>query len=307
MRPRGRRVARAAAAAALVMAMAPAASLGASDGPDAAVRIDPEHVQGGDIADRFVGFSIEWSLIDRYMGPNSRHGFANMLDNLGSGVLRIGGSSQDQVPFDATAPDTERVITPEDLSAVRATLDLANSSGSTTPNWVTVLGTAMGPPTATLPWRSPGHATAFARDGVEPVFGDEEHRRLVGGIALGNEPDLVYSGNLSRYLSEYDDYGNADGVNRFPRIVPNTSENIGTWESLRDRTINVRWFWDWPAVLDKVAPSVTDRAGVLGPSVTDHFYPLARTCPTDPYRCPSIPRLLADERVASFDYEIYTH
>ena len=46
---------------------------------------------------------------------------------------------------------------------------------------------------------------------------------------------------------------------------------------------------------------------MLGPFATDHFYPLARTCASDPYRCPSIPRLLAQERMDSFDYEVYTH
>jgi hypothetical protein len=42
-------------------------------------------------------------------------------------------------------------------------------------------------------------------------------------------------------------------------------------------------------------------------SATDHFYPLARTCTTDPYRCPSIERLLSQERMDNFDYEVYTH
>ena len=64
------------------------------------------------------------------MGPNSRPGFANLLRNLGSGVLRIGGSSQDQVPFDATAPDSDRFVTPHDLASIRATLDLVEPDGS---------------------------------------------------------------------------------------------------------------------------------------------------------------------------------
>ena len=46
---------------------------------------------------------------------------------------------------------------------------------------------------------------------------------------------------------------------------------------------------------------------MLGPFATDHFYPLARTCASDPYRCPTIERLLSQERMDNFDYEVYTH
>ena len=259
----------------------------------------------GDIPGHFVGVSIEWTLIDRYMGPNARPGFANLLRNLGTGTLRIGGSSQDQVPFDATAPDSDRVITPQDLASIRATLDLANPTG--TPDWVTVLGTALAPATTGFPWRSVDHARAFVRDGVAPVFGDAVGRGEVAGLALGNEPDLTYSANLERYLTDYLAYAGADDVKQWPRLVPATSENIGTWQSIRDRTINTRWFWDWPAILDRIVPAVNDRVGVLGAFVTDHYYPLARTCAGDPYRCPTIERLLSQERMDNFDYEVYTH
>jgi hypothetical protein len=298
--------------------MEPVAALAASSGGDpgsapapagvdASARIQPQNVAGGEIPGHFVGVSIEWTLIDRYMGSNSRPGFAKLLENLGSGVLRIGGSSQDQVPFDATAPDSDRVITPHDLASIRATLDLVQSGQSATPDWVTVLGTAMAPPTPAFPFRSVDHAVAFVRDGVAPVFGDDTGRREVAGIALGNEPDLSYSGNLDRYLSEFPAYAGADFVNQWPRVVPATSENIGTWQSIRDRTINTRWFWDWPTILDNVAPTVTANPGALEPFATDHFYPMARTCSTDPYRCPTIERLLSAERMDNFDYQVYTH
>jgi hypothetical protein len=124
--------------------------------PTADVRIDPRAVGGGAIADHFVGLSIEWTLTDRYMGPNARPAFANLLRNLGSGVLRLGGSSQDQVPFDATAADSDRYVTPDDLARVRATLDLA-------PGWVTVLGTAMAPATTPAAARLPASRSATSR------------------------------------------------------------------------------------------------------------------------------------------------
>ena len=318
MRRQARRSAAAFALTAAMVVTAPTAAFGASSHDeqsaahdrarfDAGVRIAPRSVGGGGIPRHFVGVSIEWTLTDRYMGSNSRSGFANLLQNLGSGMLRIGGSSQDQVPFDATAPDSDRFVTPHDLARIRATLDLVQSGTSETPDWVTVLGTAMAPSTPAFPWRSVDHAVAFVRDGVAPVFGDDAGRRELAGIALGNEPDLTYSGNLARYLSEYPAYAGADYVNQWPRLVPATSENIGTWQSIRDRTINTRWFWDWPAILDTVAPTVTDDHGVLEPFATDHFYPMARTCPTDPYRCPTIDRLLSQERIDNFDYQVYTH
>jgi hypothetical protein len=302
-----------------MVVMAPVVAFGASSSQDeqsaapdparidASVRIDPRRVGGGDIPGHFVGVSIEWTLIDRYMGSNSRPGFANLLQNLGSGLLRIGGSSQDQVPFDATAADSDRFVTPHDLARIRATLDLVDSGEPETPDWVTVLGTAMAPPTSAFPWRSVDHAVAFVRDGVAPVFGDDAGRREVAGITLGNEPDLTYSGNLDRYLSEYPAYAGANFIDRWPRLMPATSENIGTWQSIRDRTINTRWFWDWPVILDSIAPTVKERRGVLEPFATDHFYPMARTCSSDPYRCPTIERLLSQERMDNFDYEVYTH
>jgi len=255
---------------------------------------------GPEIGEHFVGVSIEWTLTDRYMGPNSRPAFANLLRNLGSGVLRIGGSSQDQVRFDAAAADTDDRVTPHDLARVRETLNLA-------PEWVTVLGTAMAPPTAGFPWRTADHAVAFVRDGVEPAFGDAAGRRYVAGIALGNEPDLTYSADLARYLSDFPAYAGASYVNQWPRVVPASSENIGTWQSFRDRTINTRWFWDWPVILDTVASTVKDKQGALGPFATDHYYPMARTCASDPYRCPTIERLLSQERMDNFDYQVYLH
>ena len=208
-------------------------------------------------------------------------------------MLRIGGSSQDQVPFDAAAADSDRYVTPHDLVRVRQTLDAVG------PGWVTALGTALAPPTEEFPGRV-DHAVAFARDGVAPVFGDAAGRSFAG-LALGNEPDLTYEKDLARYLADFSAYTGAEFVNRWPRVVPATSEPIGTWQSIRDRTIDTRWFWEWPAILDHVAPTVR------GTFATGHCYPLARGCSTDPYRCATIERLLSQERMDNFGYEVYTH
>jgi hypothetical protein len=104
------------------------------------------------------------------MGPNARRGFANLLGNLDTGVLRIGGSSQDLVPFNATAPNTLEVIAPDDLASIRATLDMTNAgdphgdrrnSRGDAPRWGKILGTAMAPVSARRPSISVDHARAF--------------------------------------------------------------------------------------------------------------------------------------------------
>jgi hypothetical protein len=315
------------AAAALALMVCPAASLAAPGGdqgrpPDAApadatVQLDQRRAAGGNIPTHFVGFSVEWSLIERYMGPNARRGFANLLGNLDTGVLRIGGSSQDLVPFNATAPNTLEVITPEDLASIRATLDMTNAgdqhgdrrnSRGDAPRWGTILGTAMAPVSARRPFISVDHARAFTEQGVQPAFAGEEARRYVAGIQLGNEPDLSYVPfDLVGYLADFTKFANAGVSNDFMLIGPNTSEPIAPWASIEGRTVGTRFFWDWPTILDTVTPAVTRNTGAFGAFAADHFYPMTRTCPTDPYRCPSIERLLSDERMSNFDYEVYTH
>ena len=271
----------------------------------ASVTLDPRHEDQGRISSHFVGFSIEWSLVERYMGPGARPAFTNLLSNLGTGVLRIGGSSQDVMPFEPSAPNTNQVITPEDLAYVRSTLDTVDKRDAKRPSWGVVLGTAMSPPSASRPFVSPDHARTFVTQGVEPAFAGAE--RDVAGIELGNEPDLSYGSNLDRYLNDLSTYS-APGVSGpFPFIAPSTSEDILPWQDVDHRTVPTRYFWDWPRILDTGAAEMRARAGAFGAYASDHFYPLARTCPNKPYRCPSIGALLSDEHMASLDYQAYTH
>ena len=293
-------------AVALGFVIAPAANAAEED---ASVRIDPRHQEGRDVPDHFVGFSIEWTLIERYMGPNSRRGFANLLGNLDSGVLRIGGGSQDNVPFDATAPNSNRVITPDDLAAIRTTLDLANADTSGPGRrWGAILGTGTAPqplrPVATI-----DNATRFTAQGVDPAFGDDEGRASLAGIELGNEPDLNYPLNPNGYLAAFTAYSQPEVTKDYPVIGPSTSEQIAPWQNMKagNPLLGIRFFHHWPAILDAEGPIMQSRPGAFGPFATDHYYPLARTCATDPYRCPSIETLLSDERMANFDYQVYTH
>ena len=127
------------------------------------------------------------------------------------------------------------------------------------------------------------------------------------GIGLGNEPDIQYSYDLPRYLADLVAYRDAGVTRPYAIVAPSTSETIAPWQSIEARAIQTRFFWDWPAILDTIAPAMKAVRTVHGTLATDHFYPLARGCTTDEYRCASIERLLSDERLANLAYEVYTH
>jgi hypothetical protein len=307
---------RAASACAVALALAsPAPSRAAEQpaqapaapSPDMALQAGAAPAPGGAIPSHFVGLSIEWSLVERYMGPAARPAFANLLRNLGSGELRIGGSSQDLMPFDPAAPNTNRIITPEDLRAIRATLDAANAGDARrdVPSWGTILGTALAPVEPERPWVGPEHARAFVAQGVAPAFAGAE--RDIAGIGLGNEPDISYGYDLARYLADLATYRDAGVTSPFAIVAPSTSETIAPWQAIAARGVQTRFFWDWPAILDTIAPAMKAAHSVHGTLATDHFYPLARGCATDEYRCATIARLLSDERFANLAYEVGTH
>jgi hypothetical protein len=264
---------------------------------------------GGTIASHFVGLSIEWSLVERYMGPAARPAFANLLRNLGAGELRIGGSSQDLMPFDPAAPNSNRVITPEDLRAIRSTLDAVNAADGRrdVPSWGTMLGTALAPVEPERPWVGPEHARAFTQQGVVPAFAGGGAERYVAGIGLGNEPDIAYGYDLARYLADLAAYRDGGVTRPYAIVAPSTSETIAPWQAIAARSVQTRFFWDWPAILDAIAPAMKAVRSVHGTLATDHFYPLARGCATDEYRCATIERLLSDERLANLAYEVFAH
>ncbi len=306
---------RAAVAAALLLpaaslAAAPPAPVLAGPPPDVSLQVEDVTAQqrSGAIPSHFVGLSVEWSLIERYMGPAARPAFANLLRNLGTGELRIGGSSQDLMPFEPAAPNTIRNITPEDIRAVRSTLDAVNAGdgGRQVPSWGTILGTALAPVEPERPWVGPEHASAFTRQGVVPAFAGGAER-YVAGIGIGNEPDISYGYDLAAYLADLARYRDAGVTRPYAVVAPSTSETIAPWQSIEARAVQTRFFWDWPAILDTIAPAMKAVRSVHGTLATDHFYPLARGCATDEYRCATIERLLSDERFANLAYEVFTH
>jgi hypothetical protein len=276
----------AAGLATLALIAGPAASSAAAG---AQRDLDGARPAPGVIPSHYVGYSIEWSLIERYMNPAARPAFANLLRNLGSGILRIGGGSQDHMPFDPAAENTIQIITPEDVQA-----------DGGIPSWGTSLGTAMAPPDAGRPWISPDHARAFTQQGVVPAFAGAE--RDVVGIGLGNEPDISYAYDATRYLTDLETYSKAGVTRPFPAVGPSTSEPVAPWSAIDARAGATRLFWAWPEILDVIAAEPG-----FAPVATDHFYPMIRGCEIDPYRCPSIDRLLSDERLQNLAYQVYVH
>jgi hypothetical protein len=275
--------------------------------PDISVRLDVQRdLAGGDIPRHFVGLSLEWTLVDRYLGPQARPVFANLLRNLDTGVLRIGGGSQDLLRFERTAGHPGATITPADLADIRATLDTANGVGAQAgaPNWGVILGTAMAPRTAELPWVGRRHLRSFLRHGVAAAFAGDA-RRDVAGIELGNEVDVSYPGKPGSYLRDFAAYSRETAP--FGIVGPSTSAVIAPWARIEARKVPTRFFWQWRSILDAVAPALQARAGAFGAFASDHFYAVARGCHTDRYRCASISRLLSDERAANFRQQVYVH
>jgi hypothetical protein len=264
------------AAIALLLLVLPAAALAHPDphprDEEAATHLDARARPAGGVPPRFVGLSIEWTLVDRYMGPRARPAFVRLLNNLGTGVLRIGGGSQELSRFAAHAADSERVVTRADLAAIRATLDAA-------PGWRVVLGSGLR-----------GRTRAFVREQVAPAFAGAEEE--VAGIELGNEPDVTLRYDARRYLRAR---AAAAPAAPFPAVGPNTSEPVASWRDIRARRVETRFFWDWSRILGGSAYAA------------DHFYPLQRLCATAPYRCATVGRLLSDERMANLAFQVYAH
>jgi len=271
--------------------------------PTASVVLDPTHQVGGAIPERFMGISIEWTLIERYMNPNAQPAFTNLLRNWDSGFIRVGGGSQDSTPYSPDAPNTDSIITNADFALIRSTMDALNTRPyfDAAPPWGVVLGSAM------TPTSSPANTKSFVQ-GIATVFAGAESS--VAGVSLGNEPDQDGYGTTfpSRYLADFATYSDPAVTGNWPLVVPSTSTDIVPWQTLADQAHPSRWFWSWPQILDAVASTVKARAGVFGPWVSDHFYPFARNCSAQqPWRCATIPLLLGKDHLDALDFLVYTH
>jgi hypothetical protein len=163
-----------------------------TSGPTASVALEASHKVGGPIPERFLGISIEWTLIERYMNPKARPAFSNLLRNLGSGFIRVGGGSQESTPYNPDAPNTDSVITNEDFAYLRATVEGLDAGASPkSPPWGVVIGSALGGANG-----SSANIQKFVQ-GIGTVFAGAEY--MVAGIGVGNEPDMG-NRDFNKYL-----------------------------------------------------------------------------------------------------------
>ena len=197
--------------------------------PTASVVLDPTHQAGGAIPERFMGISIEWTLIERYMNPNAQPAFVNLLRNWDSGFVRVGGGSQDSTPYSADAPNTDSIVTNADFAFLRTTIDALNTRPpfDAAPPWGVVLGAAM------TPSSSPANTKTFLQ-GIATVFAGAESS--VAGISLGNEPDQDGYGTTfsTRWLTDFATYSDPAVSGNWPLVVPNTSTDIVAMDHARE-------------------------------------------------------------------------
>ena len=240
-------------------------------------------------------------------GVESRPAFANLLRNLGSGVLRIGGSSQDQVPFDASAADSDGCVTPHDLARVRETLNLVNSSDRVRRG----LGDGAGNRDGTV------HVGVSVADGRScrrrsSATGSAGLRRRRGPPGRRGHRARKRAGpDLLRLTWP------AISATSRPTPAPGPSTSGPAWCPRAARTSGpgrasgtARSIPDGsgtgPRSSTRVAPTVKDNRARSGPSRPTTSIRWRAPASTDPYRCPTIERLLSRERMDNFDYQVYT-
>jgi len=198
---------------------------------------------GVTIPSDFLGLSFEASYIASPTGlPYGSAVFQQMLSQLGTGWVRIGGNSVDQTTW---VGGTRSSSTPADSltgSDVDAVMGLARTVG-----WRVLFGLNLASSTAAL-------------DAQEAVYVSQTGQGALFGFEIGNEPDL-YSGNgdkptsytLSQYLSDWNSFANAIEAADPGAVLtgPADAGNIGTWTT-------------------EFAATYGSRIALL----TQHFYPL---------------------------------
>jgi hypothetical protein len=139
-----------------------------------------EAPRGPEIPLDFLGVSLEYGkngALDSLGHPGSpNHSYLQLLRNLGKGVIRIGGNSQDVACWSPsgmrpTEPGCRLPVSPETLQAIFA--------ASAQIGWPVILG-------LNLARNDPAAVAELVSKGVLPSIGDG---RLLA-LELGNEPDL---------------------------------------------------------------------------------------------------------------------
>jgi hypothetical protein len=203
------------AAAVLITAVAAGAAHAAPEPLGATVAVTGCPNNGVQVPADYLGLSIEWSMVPHWFGTSAAGAVqptVALLDSLepdpqSTGILRIGGNSQDLHVWRPDAPVTgnklfEGVI---NKGMVDALLTVAERSG-----WKLVLG-------LNLRENNPAEAVALTRYAISR---DTTHKLLA--VELGNEPTVYLGNDSTAYIARIYSYVqalDADPVTRNVMLV----------------------------------------------------------------------------------------
>lgn len=192
---------------------AAAADDAAPAGPAAAVVVSGCPTTGLTVPTDYLGLSIEWGMAQSWFGTSGRRTVAPMIALLRSlqaspgtsGVLRIGGNSEDGYRWDPTGKTTANTPFTGTINAgmVDAVLNVARFSG-----WKLILG-------LNLRANQPANAAALAR-----YVTLHDTARSVVAFEIGNEPDAYFGPDTAGYLSRVRTYLAALDASPVTRGVP---------------------------------------------------------------------------------------
>ena len=241
----------------------------------AVVRIANEHL-GAEVPLDFIGLSVEYTSVGSYLGrvPDQLNpAFIELLANLGDGVLRIGGNSQDDGCWRTSPGEVlPSACTFEvSLNALQIVSAAVREAG-----WRAIMGVNMSV-------YSPSRALDFARDGVAVAFSGPASNRLVA-LELGNEPNL-YTNRGSRPAS----YTHGDSVAEWIAYhdALQADATTATMPSAGPAYARMSIWYD---LLETFVTSTGDGLGLI----TVHEYPL-QDCLGE---TPTIAELLSPELMA---------
>lgn len=221
----------------------------------------------------FVGLSLEYPLVGSYLGRDPAQlnpAFKRLLENLGTGTLRIGGGSTDTSCWrtSAGAPLPAGCNIEISSNSLRIIARTMKETG-----WRAILG-------VDLNHYSPATALDYARDGIAVAVAEGG----LYGLQFGNEPNLYAAQNRRP-----DGYDHGDFVNEWNAYADAIHGNAST-ASMRflGPVYGARsaWFDFLPSFLSGAG----DR---LDAGVSVHDYPLTR-CSGESH---TVASLMADEAV----------
>ncbi|GAC1610905.1 MAG: hypothetical protein NVS3B26_20380 [Mycobacteriales bacterium] len=184
-------------------------------GPAVSVVVSGCPTTGLSVPADYLGLSIEWGMTQRWFGTSGHRTVAPMIallrslqvSPLTSGVLRVGGNSEDGYRWDPSGRTTANTPFTGTINAgmVDALLNVARFSG-----WKLVLG-------VNLRADQPGNAAALARYVV-----NHDTARSVIAFEMGNEPDSYFDADTTGYLARVRKYVAALDADPVTRGVPIT-------------------------------------------------------------------------------------